>query len=219
MAAQPPTRSTNVTKLAFLDLETTGLDPARHEIWEIGLILRTHVDLEIGQGYTETEHLWRIEPMLPSADPTGLRIGRYYERTAEMVGYHERQTPNLTAEDAALAWSDPVALARLLARMLDGAHIVGAVPSFDAAFLARWLPSQGQAFTAHYHLIDVEALVVGYVLGAGQATPSLPWNSNDLSRTIGVDPDAYERHTALGDARWVRDQYDAVTDRHAEATR
>jgi hypothetical protein len=37
-----------------------------------------------------------------------------------------------------------------------------------------------------------------------------PWNSNDLSRGLGIDPDAYERHTALGDARWVRDQYDAM---------
>ena len=208
-----------MTKLAFLDLETTGLDPDRHEIWEIGLILR-----DLVTGGEDDEFLWRIEPDLTRADPTGLRIGRFYERTDGMSRADKGELYNLAgwdAEDSGLGepWSDPAALAFDLARMIDGAHIVGAVPSFDAAFLARWLPSQGQALTAHYHLIDVEALVVGYVLGAGQAKPSLPWNSNELSRVIGVDPDAYERHTALGDARWVRDQYDAVTDRHAEAAR
>jgi hypothetical protein len=38
-----------------------------------------------------------------------------------------------------------------------------------------------------------------------------PWDSEVLSRAVGVDPNAYERHTALGDARWARDIYDAVT--------
>jgi hypothetical protein len=43
-----------------------------------------------------------------------------------------------------------------------------------------------------------------------------------LSRALGVDPDAYDRHTALGDARWVRAQYDTITtapDRAPGATR
>jgi hypothetical protein len=71
----------------------------------------------------------------------------------------------------------------------------------------------------HYHLIDVEALAAGW-LAAGidpddppaptQDSCQPPWNSNELSLAVGVDPEQYDRHTALGDARWARDIYDAV---------
>lgn len=212
-----------MTKLAFLDLETTGLDPDRHEIWEIGLILR-YPDL------ADVEYLWRIEPDLTRADPTGLRIGRFYERTSTMARADKGEHYNLADWDDEASgldqpWSDPAALAEDLARLLDGAHIVGAVPSFDAAFLSRWLPKMGQAFTAHYHLIDVEAMAVGHLIAKRHFTApdgsdldyslgvltSPPWNSNELSRALGIEPNVYERHTALGDARWVRDQYDAIT--------
>ena len=69
-----------------------------------------------------------------------------------------------------------------------------------------------------YHLVDVEALAAGW-LAAGhdwsqgppvgdRATP--PWSSEELSRAVGVDPDDFDRHTALGDARWAAAIYDAV---------
>ena len=38
-----------------------------------------------------------------------------------------------------------------------------------------------------------------------------PWRSDDLSRACGVEPPApEERHTALGDARWVKRWYDRI---------
>lgn len=37
-----------------------------------------------------------------------------------------------------------------------------------------------------------------------------PWNSNDMSRAVGVEPDDFDRHTALGDARWAKAIYEAV---------
>jgi hypothetical protein len=38
-----------------------------------------------------------------------------------------------------------------------------------------------------------------------------PWRSEELSRAVGVDPpEAAERHTALGDARWAMRLYDVV---------
>ena len=55
--------------LAFIDTETTGLDPDRHSIWEVGLITPDG-----------DEHLWQFPVEEMSADPFALEIGRYWER-------------------------------------------------------------------------------------------------------------------------------------------
>lgn len=211
-------------RIVFLDLETTGLDPDRHEPWEIGLIARGHYA-------NDREFLWRVMPDLTKADPNSLRIGRYYERTAGHLA-PTLTAANLASPDAKPKWSLPGAVAPILAGLLDGAHIVACNPSFDAAFLKRFLPEHGHAFTAHYHLIDIGSMVAGWAHGvARQAADELsrrdlphdtiteipalvtspPWDSDTLSRAVGVDPEAFERHTALGDARWVRAQWDAIT--------
>ena len=39
----------------------------------------------------------------------------------------------------------------------------------------------------------------------------LPWKSDDLSAALGIKVSDEDRHTALGDARWARAIYDAVT--------
>jgi hypothetical protein len=102
------------------------------------------------------------------------------------------------------------------AEMIDeataGAHVVGAVPSFDTERLAKLMRRAGITPSWHYHLIDVENLAVGWLAARGE-TPSLPWRSDVLSKAVGVDPGNYARHTAMGDVQWVRDQYDAMMHR------
>jgi hypothetical protein len=216
------------TPLAFIDTETTGLDPTRHEVWEVGLIVQRDGD--------EHEHLWRWWPNMDTADPNGLRIGRFYDRI------HGPPPPWSARYDGSVHYEGddadgpmPVAprqFAHTLAQYLDGAHLVGAVPSFDAAFVAPLLRRLGQAPTWHYHLIDVEALAAGWVsaqcmgeaadggrgtVGVRRANGSLnhidgrpPWDSDELSLAVGVDPEQYDRHTALGDAKWAKAIWDAV---------
>ncbi|WP_267595513.1 hypothetical protein [Carbonactinospora thermoautotrophica] len=43
-----------MTRLVFIDVETTGLEPDRHGVWEIGAIVRT----EDG----DHEYLWEVWP-------------------------------------------------------------------------------------------------------------------------------------------------------------
>lgn len=175
---QVATMTVDESKVVFIDLETTGLDPAQHEIWEVGLI----VD---GQ-----ECEWQLPVNLAKADPGALRVNRYYERN---VGRRE-----LADQPSAGA------VAAEVARLSAGRHLVGAVPSFDAAFLAPFLRSHGQCHAWHYHLVDVEALI------AGKIGMPPPWNSNELSQKVGVDPAQFDRHTALGDARWARALFQVV---------
>lgn len=181
--------------LAFIDTETTGLDPDRHQLYEIAVI----TDDGTGQ---RAEHTWWIAGVdLSTADPDALRISRYYQRTP-------------TA-----AWEHPDIVAREVAELTAGRHLVGAVPSFDAAFVNRFLRANGHAPSWHYHLVDVEALAAGYlaaggigaaILGPGDFDPRPPWKSDLLSQAVGVQPDRAARHTALGDARWAAAIYDAV---------
>jgi DNA polymerase III epsilon subunit-like protein len=188
-----------VTKIVFLDTETTGLDSDRHEVWEIGAIARTD------EG--DVEYWWQLRPDLATADAGGLRIGRYYERNLAGtygVGFAMRREhpDNEVAEDK---WGhDAPKVASQLARLLDGVTLVGAVPDFDARFLTRFLRTNGEAPTWHYHLVDVETLA------AGALRQAPPWDFDQLLAAYELKYDEADRHTALGDARMVRDLYDAV---------
>lgn len=121
------------SQVAYVDIETTGLDPIRHDIWEIGLI----VD---GQEYE-----WQLPVSVGKADSAALRINRYYER----VKPHS---------DTA---SSPANAAYNLARLTAGRHIVGAVPSFDVGFLEPWLRSYNYCSAWSHRLICVETLAAG----------------------------------------------------------
>lgn len=58
-----------MNNVAFVDTETTGLDPDRHKIWEVALITPNG-----------DEHVWQFPIDEMAADPAALDIGRYWER-------------------------------------------------------------------------------------------------------------------------------------------
>lgn len=179
-----------MSRLAFVDTETTGLDPDKHPIWEVALIVRE----DGADPADDLELSWQL-PLTPAAAAQHDPVAR------ELTRFDARRWPDqdLTA---------PRAFAEAFADATAGAHIVGAVPSFDEERLRRMFRPLMIATRWHYHLIDVEALAVGYLAAAGNA-PDLPWSSTDLSEAMGVaaHPDAHE---AMADARWARDLYDAV---------
>lgn len=193
-----------MTKIVFLDTETTGLSD-RAEVWEIGAILRE-------QGHPDTEYAWQIRPTLADVEPTGLRIGRFYERLMpQLLSSAPGTAWRLTDPDVDSYARDDAArhtvgefVAGQLALMLDGAILVGAVPWFDERKLQPFLEQHRQCATHRYHLVDVEALAAGKL---GEAPP---WNFDTLLARFGLTYDEADRHTALGDARMVRDLYDAV---------
>lgn len=210
-----------MSRLVFVDTETTGLNPYFHEVWEVAVIERKVIEHDEQPTQTvDTEHLFHVKPDLQRADPNALRSCRYYERAADMdrapkpLGMTDGQTYLDDTPRGGIRWQEPTRVAMTLARLLDGAHIAGAVPSFDAQFLQRFLHKHGQAATWHYHLIDVETLAVGYLAantaGCRDCAIDLPWESDFLAGELHVKADPEARHTALGDARWARDIYDAV---------
>lgn len=192
--------------LAFVDTETVGLDAFIHDAWEYAVILRK-------PGQADEEHVFRIEPDLSNADPKALEVNRYHERTSA----------------ADWKWDARQDAARDLYRLLDSAVLVGSNPAFDAEMIAHlfgryyWQPKPW-----HYRTIDVATLAVGALYGRAREMTrrecdaswyskvakavGWPWKSYEASRHVQVEPPAKSAaHTALGDARWARDVWDAVT--------
>ncbi len=184
-----------MTKTVFIDTETTGLSD-RAEVWEIGAILRENDQPDV-------EYAWQIRPTLKYAEPTGLRIGRYYERCV-LTRHQPGSACRLVDPDGVGRWTSASDVAADLAKMIDGAYLVGAVPWFDERKLQPFLSGRGHCATNHYHLVDVETLA------AGRLGMAPPWNFDKLLAAFGLTYDEAERHTALGDARMARDLYDAV---------
>jgi DNA polymerase III epsilon subunit-like protein len=196
-----------MTRTLIVDTETTGLDPSRHEIWELAVI-----DRESGTGY-----LWRLKPDLVKADPGALRVGRYYERTGDMCRTcRPGRVHDLTLDegDDAAEWSGPEALAAHLAPLLDGATIIAANPAFDAGFLTAFLNHHGEAATWHYRLRDIGSMAWGWLqahhLPHHLAVPDMSAGTDDLARELGVEPEKFERHSALGDCRMVAAMLDVI---------
>jgi DNA polymerase III epsilon subunit-like protein len=200
------------SSVAFVDTETTGLDPERHEIWEVGLILPNG-----------SEHEWQLPVDLSRADAIALNIGRF----------HERRKTTWADSYTDVDWLGE--FSREFVSLTVGLHLAGAVVSFDAERLARLLRANGECPMWSHRLICVEALACGFIAGsraalaaavthtgepfwAGSATWTAversdaepPWRSTDLSRAVGVEPEDFEKHTALGDARWAKAIYEAV---------
>jgi len=201
---------TSSTPIAFVDTETTHLSAEIGEVWEVAVILR--------KDGAETEYIWQFRPLNPSAaDPESLKIGRFAERFAVEDG-HEAA---FTARDRISPMSRDLAVADIT-DILRGAILVGSNTAFDDRFLRKLVGLGNHQW--HYRPICIATLAAGYQFGQAASlravggelrdgdVPAMPLSSRRLSRWVGVEPPGDDvAHTALGDARWARDVYDAVT--------
>lgn len=178
--------------IAFVDIETLGLDPDRHAVWEAALVL-----LDADAWEVVAERRWMLEltaEQIADADPRGVEIS----------GFTTRYEP-------AEAVPVPAFLVEFIA-LTERAHLAGAVVSFDEERLRRLARHHGLTPGWHYHLIDVETVAIGALAARGIRVP-LPWESHDLSNALGVELTWHDRHTALGDARWALRLLTAATKR------
>jgi hypothetical protein len=86
-----------VSDLVFLDCETTGLDPATHEVWEVAWA--------IGDGAIES----RIVPHgIATADPLALDLNGYWHRSdASYVSHRADHTLRAILDGATIVGSNP----------------------------------------------------------------------------------------------------------------
>lgn len=201
--------------LIIVDTETTGLDPVTEQVFEVAAY---NLD-------TDTYKVWTFEPspsVVVNMHPKAAEVNRYHERTAD---------PDWTwTAGLSTPYNEWQSVLRDLSGWLDGNHILGAVPDFDARHLTKLFEELNVDVPRwHYHLIDIEAVAVGYMLHARAlhsissswtaATKvkeiddllTLPYKSDDLADWFGVEPaPEVERHTALGDVMWTKRWWEAM---------
>ncbi|MEV6555898.1 3'-5' exoribonuclease [Nocardia sp. NPDC051756] len=192
--------------LVFLDTETDGVHPDR-KAWEVAMVRRDE------HGQRETQFFVDID--LTTADPFGLKIGRFYDR--HPLG---RQVSAASGNDSAAgeAWEEADWRARVLpknqaamriARWTHGAQIVGAVPNFDTETLAAMLRRHGLCPSWHHRLRCVESLSAGHF---GREVGGL----SDCAAAFEIEHPA--AHTAMGDALTAMAIWDRVMTPRGEAT-
>lgn len=178
--------------LIVLDTETTGLDPDRHEVWEIGAIAVAPAD---GNDFSKPRELHEFHRFLrlddlEHADPRALEVSHFSERYVADEA--------ISAEQAIDDLLD----------LTQGGVLAGLNIGFDVGFLRPMLGLREANW--HYSPLDIKSMAAG-VLGL-----RVPSSSNDLARALGVYPENFERHTALDDCRFALAIYDAAL---AEARR
>lgn len=181
-------------KLLFLDTECLGTQP-HHATWEIAW----RQPLSMVGDSTEVRHDYKWS-FFVQHDPEA----RDPDLPQSFVDdYEKRFDP-----EAAIPMKE--VLERLARFAKDRALVLGSNPSFDMTRLEAAAEKEGIELGWHYHGIDVPAMAHGWLLGRG-VQPAQPWRSDFLSQACGVDPAAFDRHTAMGDCLWTRALWNRIT--------
>ena len=163
-------------------------------------------------GLAQADDIWEFAGIRREQDGSQTELHLFIQHSVEKC----HRLPSAFHADHGKRWDESKAVtqaaaaSRIAAFMGRKAHIVGAVPNFDTERISLLLHKFGLAPDWHYHLIDVETLAVGFLARAGTKV-SLPWDSDELSAKVGVEPPTDARHTAMGDALWAMSIYDRVT--------
>jgi len=140
-----------MTRLVFIAVRATGLNPLLHEPWDVALIERRP-----GVG-DHTTQLFIKPSHLETADPDALELWQFYERTHDFA--------DQPSETPGQAWMGARTSARRIARITAGAVLVGKDPARDAAILTRFLFCQKLTPAWHHRVVDVPTMSYGYQHG------------------------------------------------------
>jgi len=164
--------------LAFIDIETTGLDVGKHEIIEIGCVL-TSPDFDVIEKFE-----LKIKPEhIMDADPTSLKVNKYDP----------------------LKWEDAYTLKeamKILSTKVKDFIMVGHNVAFDAGFLEHAYSKTGIGNSMHYHKLDTVSIAWAKL----HREPDLEhFSLRDLCERFGIKNE--KAHTALSDARATFELY------------
>jgi len=172
--------------LAFIDLETSGLELEKHEILEIGCVIARQVPRE--EGGAQLEHIAEFEikvkpKHIETADPVSLEINGYDEKN----------------------WQDAVSLKEAMntvAEKTREAIQVSHNVSFDFMFLEKAFEDTGVKNEMHYHKLDTIPIAFAKLYDVPAVRK---FSLRSLCEHFGIENK--KAHTALSDARATYELY------------
>lgn len=143
--------------LVYLDTETFGLNPSRHEVWEIAYA--------VGDGPVKSSFVTHQPPTLDDTTIPAVRINGYLER-------YPGKPDAVTRGN----WEEFEGQLRLA---LTGATLVASNPSFDTAMLRqRWFGEEPW----HHRKIDIASFALP-IVGMKNGKPK---GLYDIAEALGV---------------------------------
>ena len=164
--------------MAFIEIETTGLDILKHEIIEIGCIIATPL-LKVVE-----EFEFKIKPeRIEDADKTSLKINQYNpDQWVSARSLKEAiQTLSLKTKDCIM---------------------VGQNVAFDSAFLESAFAKTGIANNMHYHKLDTISIAWAKL---HKDLSINHFSLREMCVRFGIKNE--KSHTALSDARATYELY------------
>jgi len=168
---------------AFVDTETTGLDPLEQEVIEVAYMV------EAPDGTILRAFETKFKPQrLETAHPKALEINGYSAHPEEW-----EKAPLFDEQHAQLIYDD-----------LKDCIIVGQNPKFDVDFLREGMKRAGLETRFGYHVVDTVTLAYEQLIPCG-----LKWLSMDAIRKF-LGWSGLRAHTAMKDVRDVHRLYHAL---------
>lgn len=167
------------TKLAFVDLETTGLDPSKHEIIELGCLVVRPIDDSPRPKWEVVDELeLKVKPTrLDQAEPEALRVN----------GYNDGDWLFAVSLEQAM---------KTLSEKIQDTTVVAQNVTFDWSFLEHAFTETKIMPKVFYHKMDLPSMVYGKLHARPELQKLSLWA---LSEYFGVKNAS--AHTALADAR------------------
>jgi len=167
--------------LAFIDIETTGLDVLRHEILEIGCVITDHkrkvlLEFEI-----------KIQPEhVENADPMAIKVNHFRDRD----------------------WSEAIPLddaLKIFAEKTKDCIMVGQNVAFDSGFLEYNFNKLKMKNTLFYHRLDTISIAWAKL---NHKTDIDHYSLRELCKYFGIKNE--HPHSALSDARATYELYEKL---------
>lgn len=186
------------TKLAFVDLETTGIDPVRlvenrlvvpyHEIIEVGCVLARMSDLKI-----EDEFEMKVRPEHPE---------RLTPSAQEVNGFNKRN------------WRNAHSLEEVMQKFVEfasGSMLIGGNIAFDWSFLLIGLSRAGltkEELDEHlyYSKRESHSFAAGRLIAPGEPLDIGAFSGRALETRLGISPES-KPHRAINGARKMHETF------------